>query len=68
MKVSIDVGDSKAELGNKGIILHIEDNNGKKVGRLRVGRAKVEWLRGRTSKKGKSIRLDSLISDVLDKL
>lgn len=68
MKVWVDVGDSFAELGSKGIVLHIADNGGKKVGRLRIGSATVEWLPGKTSKNGRTIRLDRLISDVLDKL
>jgi hypothetical protein len=68
MKVWIDVGDSTAELGTKGVVLHIADNGGKKVGRLRIGSATVEWFPGKTSKNGKTIRLDRLISEVLDKL
>ncbi len=68
MRVWIDVGDSQAELGNDGITLHIHDNDGKKVGRLRVGRATVEWLPGKTSKNGRTIALERLISDVLNKL
>jgi hypothetical protein len=68
VKVWIDVGDSKAELGNEGITLHIADNGGKKVGRLRIGRATVEWMPGRTSKNGRTIPLERLIDDVLSKL
>ena len=68
MRVWIDVGDTEAELGNNGIILHIADNTGKKVGRLRIGRATVEWLPGKTSKKTRTIPLERLISDVLSKL
>jgi hypothetical protein len=41
MKVCLDVGDVQAELGNNGITLHIADNRGTKVGRLRIGRATV---------------------------
>lgn len=69
MRVWIDVGDSQAELKTDGIVLHIYSNDGKKkVGRLRIGKATVEWLPGKTSKNGHVIRLESLISDVLDKL
>jgi hypothetical protein len=69
MKVSIDVGDSSAELGTKGIILHIWDNAGKKkVGRLRIGKSTVEWLPGKTSTHGRTIPLQRLISEVLDQL
>jgi hypothetical protein len=68
VKVWIDVGDAQAELGNNGIVLHIADNRGAKVGRLRIGRATVEWLPGKTSKNKRTIRLEDLISDVLNKL
>jgi hypothetical protein len=63
MKVWIDVGDGRAELGNTGIILHVADNSGKKVGRLRVGKANVEWCGGRTQiGNGRKMRLENLIS------
>lgn len=65
MKVWIDVGDSKAELGNTGVVLHIADNTGKKVGRLRIGRANVEWLPGKTSVNSRKMRLEAFISDHL---
>jgi hypothetical protein len=68
VKVWIDVGDSKAELGYTGIILHIADNNDKKVGRLRIGKANIEWFPGKTSKNGRKMRLEKLISDVLDQI
>lgn len=63
MKVWIDVGDSRAELGNDGVILHVADNSGRKVGRLRVGKAKVEWCGGKTQiGNGRKMRLEDLIS------
>jgi hypothetical protein len=63
MKVWIDVGDSRAELGNDGIILHVADNSGKKDGRLRAGRATVEWCGGKTQiGNGRKMRIDDLIS------
>jgi hypothetical protein len=68
MQVWIDVGDSKAELGYDGIILHIADNSGKKVGRLRIGRANVEWLRGKTSVNSRKLKLETFIVDHLDAL
>ncbi len=69
MRVWMDVGDSQAELGSKGITLHVYDNAGeKKVGRLRIGKATVEWLPGKTSTRGRTILLERLIGDVLDKL
>ncbi len=68
MKVFVDVGDSQAELGYKGITLHVHNNAGEKVGRLRIGSATVEWLPGKTSTRGRIITLERLIADVLDKL
>ena len=62
MKVWIDVGDSRAELGNEGIILHVADNNGRKKGRLRIGRATVEWFPGRTSRNTKRLTLNEVLS------
>lgn len=48
MKVWVNVGeDSRAYLGNNGIMLHIADNNGKHVGRLRIGQATLEWCPGK---------------------
>lgn len=38
MKVWLDLGDAQAELGNKGITLHIADNSGTKVCRRRSPR------------------------------
>lgn len=64
VKVWIDVGDSTAELGVDGIILHIADNSGTKVGRLRIGKAKVEWLPGKIRKPGHTITLEKLIADL----
>ncbi len=60
MRVLIDVGDSTAELGNQGMILHVFDGT-KKVGRLRIGRATVEWFPGKTSKNSKKVRLVKLL-------
>jgi hypothetical protein len=68
VKVWIDVGDSKAELGNVGIILHIADNNGKKVGRLRIGKAVVEWLPGKTSVNSRRLGLEKFINENLNNL
>jgi hypothetical protein len=68
MQVWINVGDSRAELGYTGITLHIADNSGKKVGRLRVGRANIEWLPGKTSVNSRQMRLETFISGHLDAL
>lgn len=40
----------EAELGNIGITLRIADNDGKHIGRLQVGKAKLRWFKGKTSK------------------
>lgn len=48
MKVALDVGDARAWLGNNGITLVIRDNDGSHFGKLRIGRATVEWCPGKT--------------------
>jgi len=63
MRVWLDVGDSQAELGTKGITLHVYDNAGKKkVGRLRIGKATVEWFPGKTSVNSHAVQLAALIA------
>lgn len=37
----VKVEDIEAELGNNGITLRIADNDGKHIGRLQVGKAKL---------------------------
>jgi len=37
------------ELGNKGIELDIYDNAHKHLGDIRIGKATVEWCRGKTN-------------------
>ncbi len=62
MRVWLDVGDSQAELGSKGITLHVYDNAGKKkLGRLRIGKATVEWFPGKTSVNSHAKSLEKLI-------
>jgi hypothetical protein len=48
MKVSIKDLAVTMELGNKGIELDVYDANGTHLGDLRLGRATIEWCRGRT--------------------
>lgn len=48
MKITADLSDVNIELKNKGITLHIKDNEGKHVGDLRLGQATGEWMKGRT--------------------
>lgn len=62
MRVSFEIGDTKARLGNNGIVFYISDNNGSHVGKLRLGKAKVEWCRGRTRiGNGKKVTVERLI-------
>jgi hypothetical protein len=36
------------ELGNNGIELDVYDNQGNHLGDLRIGKATIEWCKGRT--------------------
>jgi hypothetical protein len=52
-----------AELGNNGITLHIaKPSDGKHVGTLRFGRAKLRWSKARTKKGPKEIAIEDLIA------
>ncbi|MBA3552424.1 MAG: hypothetical protein H0W27_06100 [Actinobacteria bacterium] len=42
-KVYLPAGDGWAQLKNKGITIYIRDQQDKPVGRLRIGRATIEW-------------------------
>jgi hypothetical protein len=58
----------EAKLGNKGILFYIADNNGKHLGKLRVGQATVEWCKGKTSiGNGKKIRMQDFL-DTLENI
>lgn len=59
MKVKVE--DIEAELGNKGITLRIADNQGKHVGRLQVGKAKLKWFKGKTSKNHKEVHINEFL-------
>lgn len=54
--------DIEAELGNNGITLRIADNEGKHIGRLELGRAKLRWYRGKTSKNHKDVPLEKFLN------
>ncbi len=59
----------EVELRNNGITLHIADNSGKHIGKLRIGQATVEWCPGRTRiGNGKKISMDQFISTHLELL
>ena len=63
MKVSIKDFDVAMEFGNNGIELDVYDNHGRHLGDLRMGRAKIEWCKGRTRRgHGKKVRWKQLIA------
>jgi hypothetical protein len=63
MQARLDLSDVSISLGNNGLILHIKDNAGNHVGKLRIGQATAEWCRGRTRMgNGKRIPLGSLVT------
>jgi len=58
-----------AELGNNGIVLYVADNNGKHVGKLRLGQATLEWCPGKTPiGHGRKIRMRDFIDQHLSQL
>jgi hypothetical protein len=60
--VKVRAEDIDAELGNNGITLHIaKSSDGKHVGTLRFGRAKLRWSKARTRKNPKEIPIEELI-------
>ena len=59
MKVSVE--QIEAELGNNGVLLRIKDNSGKSKGRLWVGKAKLRWYPGKTSKNYKEISMENFV-------
>jgi hypothetical protein len=52
----------EAELGNNGITLRIADNDGKHIGRLQIGKAKLRWFKGKTSKNHKDVQLADFLA------
>jgi hypothetical protein len=72
MIVTMQVGDSVAELGSSGVTFTIYDNQQSLVGRLRVGKATVEWApkNAKMGAKGKAkqVGLERVIADYLEKL
>ncbi len=68
MQVKADLSDATITLGNNGVTLAIADNTGKHQGTLRIGKATVEWRKGKTQPgNGKKIKLEKLI-DLLNDL
>lgn len=67
MDVKLKMDDVSITLGNKGILLKVHDNDGKHVGDLRIGKATVEWMKGRTRDgNGVKIKLQDLIQLIED--
>jgi hypothetical protein len=65
VQVQLKLDDVTITLGNKGILLKITGNDGKHVGDLRIGKATVEWMQGRTREgNGTKVRLEDLIKQV----
>ena len=63
MKVAIKDIDVDIALGNNGVMFEIRDNNDKFRGKLRLGRATVEWCPGKISiGNGKKKKLEDVIS------
>jgi hypothetical protein len=60
--LKVKAEDIEAELGNNGITLRIADNSGKAVGRLKVGRAKLRWWKGKASTNYKDVSLEKFIA------
>jgi hypothetical protein len=47
MKVNIDDLDVDMQLGNNGVRFAVYSNDGEYIGKLRVGKATVEWCKGK---------------------
>jgi len=63
MDVKLNLDQVNIELGNNGIFLKIyEPSGGAHVGDLRIGRANIVWMQGRTTEKnGKKIPIKRFI-------
>ena len=65
MRVILKDIDVDIELGNNGILLQVYDNKDEYLGKLRIGKATVEWCRGRTViGNGKKVPLAELIDNL----
>lgn len=63
MKVGIKDLQVFMDLGNNGIELEVYDNQGKHRGDLRVGKATIEWCKGRTrTGNGNKVNWNDLIA------
>lgn len=50
MKIRVKDFAVSMELGNNGISLDVYDNSNKHLGDLRIGKATIEWCKGKTQK------------------
>jgi hypothetical protein len=63
MKVTLNMSDG-LELGNNGIDLEVRDPSGIHLGTLRIGRARVTWIKTRARIKATGIKLEDVIKFV----
>jgi len=49
VKVSIDDLDVDMQLGNNGVRFAVYSNDGEYMGKLRVGKATIEWCKGKVA-------------------
>jgi hypothetical protein len=67
--IQVTVKDIEAQLGNNGIVLYIAGNDGKHVGKLRIGQATIEWCRGKTRiGNGKKCSMQDFVEQHLEQL
>ena len=65
LKVQVDTSWINTQLGNQGLLLYVANNRGQHQGTLRVGKATVEWCKGKTRMgNGKKLPLETLIDIV----
>ncbi len=48
MNIKLKDINSEIPLGNTGIILEVRDTDDSFLGKLRIGKGKIEWCRGKT--------------------
>ncbi len=67
MQVSIEEM-TEVKFGNKGPLIRIRDENGKNIGKLRMGQATIRWARGSIPEKNaKTVSVEKFV-EYLDSL
>ena len=66
--MKVNASGIEASLGYKGIDLRIANNDGKLIGTLRIGQARVEWRPAWSKKHFKAMGLEDFIDQHLDTL